>query len=814
MREQIQQLPGPRWDVRPPTNLPVVRDALIGRERDLTVARQRLLNPEVGLLTFTGAGGSGKTRLALQLATDVREQFDDGVFLVELAPLRDATLLLAIVAAALGVPERAGQPVDEILRGYLSARRLLLVLDNVEHLLAAAPAVASLLAAAPGLKVLATSRAPLRLRGEREYHVTPLAMPDLERLPGPEALRQYAAVELFVRRVAEFQPGFAVTGGNARAIADICVHLDGLPLALELAAARCRVLSPQAIAARLEHRLSLLTGGPVDQPRRHQTLRDAIAWSYDLLTETEQRLFRTLSLFVGGWTLDAAQFVWAADRDAERDFNVLDSLSSLVSNSLVRQIEARDDESRYTMLETIREYGCERLEESGETIDARGRHLTWCLDLPERAAREGNGPASATWLDRLEAEHDNLRAALQWSLNTVLHSEDGLRLASRLVNFWLIRGHHREGRSWLARLLARAPARTAVRAEALDGAGFLAVRQNDYAAGTSLLEEALSAWREIGDKRGLARTLLRFGVVPHHQRDYVRAKAMLEESLSLSREIGNLKGVEMALHYLGDLACDSGDRAAAADAYTASLALARQHGNQHGVAYALRGLGHLARARGDYDSAHQLLRESLSLLATLRDRRCIPLCLEGLACIAVGPDWAERATVLLGAANALQEMTGAPAPPPELADYQRTEADARASLGGERFGVVWAAGAALPLDAAIAYALGSGVVSIPAVSVVPALSSSQPVTVRPSKPASTTGGVWAAGVSLTPRERDVVALIAQGQSNRQIAERLVLSVRTIERHIENVYNRLGISGKAGRAIVTAYALRHGLIDVA
>jgi ATP/maltotriose-dependent transcriptional regulator MalT len=345
------------------------------------------------------------------------------------------------------------------------------------------------------------------------------------------------------------------------------------------------------------------------------------------------------------------------------------------------------------------------------------------------------------------------------------------------------------------------------------------VRQNDYAAATPLLEEALAIWREVGDMRGIARTLLRFGVVHHHERDFGRARAMLEESLELATRLSNPASVAVALQYLADLALDSGRTPEAAARYEQSLGLARQLDNQHGIAYSLRGLGHVARARGEYERVGELLRESLGLLRDLRDRRCIPLCLEGLACLAVGQDWAERSARLLGAAHALQATTGAPAPPSEMVDYQRTEADARARLGAERFATLWDAGAALSLEEAIDYALGAGQTSATAEATGPAASAGARLAAAADPGAGAARHTPGAprppeGIPLSRREREVVALIAQGLSNREIAGRLVLSVRTVERHIENVYNRLGISGKAGRAIVTAYALRHDLAETA
>jgi non-specific serine/threonine protein kinase len=451
------------------------------------------------------------------------------------------------------------------------------------------------------------------------------------------------------------------------------------------------------------------------------------------------------------------------------------------------------------MLETIREYALEQLDAHQEAARVRDHHLHWCADLAGHAAQYWHSRHQRFWIDRFEDEHDNFRAALQWAVQLDDPDEHGVGLASILRRiFWSVRGHQREGRVWLEKLLPHARPGSHARADGLMSLGYLALRQNDYSAASPAFQEALEIFRALDDRPGIAETLQHFGVVWHHLGEYGIARSLLEEGLALIRVLGNPARMRVSLRNLADLHTDAGDYPAAAAAYEDSLASAREHGDDHEAAYALRGLGHLARVQGQYARAEECLRESLTLLKPLRDRRCVPLTLEGMACITVGPGWAERAARLLGAAHAMQARTGAPSPPSALADYQRTVADARQELGPERFNAIWAEGTTMGLDAAVDLALAAprpDAVGADARRAVPT-------------PADTHAPV----VPLSPREREVVTLIAQGLSNRQISEQLTLSVRTVERHIENVYNRLGITGKAGRAIVTAYALRHRLLE--
>ena len=696
---------------RRPHNLPVHPTALLGRDDDVSRVRARLLRDDVHLLTLTGPGGTGKTRLGLQVAAELIDRFTDGVSFVALAPIADPDLVAATIAQTLDVRVDARRPVIESLKEYLAGKQMLLLLDNFEQVLPAASVVSDLLSVAPRLKILVTSRAALQVRGEHEEPVPPLALPDLREACTPASLSQYGAVSLFVERSSAIKPDFTVTNENAPAIAEICHRLDGLPLAIELAAARTRLLTPQAILARLERRLPLLTGGARDLPARQQTLRNAIAWSYDLLSPAEQALYRRLSVFVGGWTLDAAEAL--CDPEGTLGLDMLDGMASLAAQSLIRHAESPHGEPRFTMLETIREFGQEKLEEVGEHSAIRQRHRDWYLAFAERVSAELRGPRQAELFDRLAVEHDNLRSALEWSTVEGNGVGAGATFAECLAWFWVLRGHLGEGRARLERLIARAPARGPIRATILSVAGFLAERQGDYASAQPLLEEALRLWRLVENHRGVATVLWSLRVVVAARGDADRSSALLHECVALFRKGGAeahfdavIAGyAESPIGSLAALAQQQGDYSTSQTLYDEDLALARARVDSHGVANALRGLGSLACYRHDLERAADLLGQSLHRFRDLRDIPCIGLNLSWLAVVAGTRNQRERAAQMFAAAEVLQQRSGVGLPASVRALHDRRKAQVRSVLGEIAFEAASSEGRSMTLDEVVAYAL-------------------------------------------------------------------------------------------------------------
>jgi len=726
-------------------NLPVPLTAFIGREREAATVANQLRQPDVRLLTLTGPGGIGKTRLALQVATSLLDAFPDGVWFVDLAPIQNPLLVASTIATTLRLQESPVQTLVDSLRAYLHDKQVLLLLDNFEQILAAGALVAELLAAAPQLKVLVTSRVVLGVYGEYDLPVPPLALPDPHHPPPLEQLIANEAVQLFQARAQAAAGGFVVGATNAPLVAELCQRLDGLPLAIELAAARLRHLPLATVLARVSSRLTLLTAGPRTVPQRQQTIRATIDWSYQLLDEDEQTLFARLSVFVGGWTLAAAEAVCNAD--GELPLDVLDGLAALLDKSLIKQIEGLDGEPRFTMLETIREYALEQLERSGETHDLRQRHLAYFLALAEAA--EPVIVRQRVWAERLGRDHDNLRAALAWGLAPHGEAELGLRLAGALALFWRVRGYHSEAGIWLEGALERGrratvPPAAAVRAKVLlmmGGPGY----QRDAAGARLLLEESLALYRAAGDQAGMAAALVHLGRVARDQGDAQRAQQLEEEGLARCQAEGDAHGTVMALLGLGDVALDQGDTVRATARCQEALAVCRAEGDRYhsrwaqvilgriayaegeyaraltwlaeplalfreleqpaGVAEVLLELGRVAQAQGDESAAATHYVESLALcrelgLGHVRD---VAYCLEGLGG-AAGRGPGARGARLLGAAAALRESKGIPLPPVNRGDYERHVTAARAQLDEATFAAAWAEGRALTMEQAIAEA--------------------------------------------------------------------------------------------------------------
>jgi predicted ATPase/DNA-binding SARP family transcriptional activator len=691
---------------RTPGSLPLELTSFVGRERE--IAEVKRLSASHRCLTLTGPGGCGKSRLALAVAADVRGEFEDGAWWVELASLSDPELVPRAVASALKVREQPDQTLTETLLDHLAPKRMLLVLDNCEHLVdACAALVGALLRACSSLRVLATSREVLNVAGERAWLVPSLSLPDPRRSPSVEELARYEATHLFVQRAADALPGFAPTEGDAEAVARACHRLDGIPLAVELAAARAKVLSVGQISARLDDSIGLLKGSSRSALPRHRTLRATMDWSHGLLSQDERVLFRRLSVFAGGWTLEAAEAVCAGE-DLER-YDVLDLLSSLVDKSLVSVAQVGGgEEARYRILETVRQYGREKLEESGEQAAVRRLHAGFLLRLAEIAEPALVGPEQGEWLKRLETEHDNLRAALAW-LREEGEVEQGLRLGGALWRFWWLQDHLTEGRAQLEALLALpgAEAQTAERAKALYVLGVLASRRQaagDEAEARRYQRESLSIYRELGDEPRTAAVLRELGRIGIELGDWATARPFLDESLKLERELGNEHGLALTLYSLGWLEHFRGENAAARPFLDEALALFRKLGDELYIAICWFFLGRIATDEGDYAEARALLEEIV-------DERLpqypwtVPPLLEAFAGLAVAQGEAARALKLAAAAEALREGAGVSRAPAWRADLKRRLEPAWRTLGEREGAAAWAQGRALTLEEAVGEAM-------------------------------------------------------------------------------------------------------------
>ena len=871
-----------RYEQSSAPHLPASLTELVGREQEIAEISALLRRPELRLLTLVGPGGVGKTRLALEVARALTADFADGVCFVALASVSDTELVTPAIAQALSLWEAADRPLLEQVRDYLREKNLLLLLDNFEHLVAAAPRLVDLLVSGSRLRILVTSRAALRLSGEHEFAVSPLAVPDLSHLPLRADLAEVAAVRLFLQRTQAIKADFELTDANAHTIAEICVRLAGLPLAVELAAARTKLLPPRALLERLEHQLDILTGGARDLPLRQQTLRNTIQWSYDLLSLDERRLFRRLSVFAGGCTLHAATAIaqtenQAGNEDAQQPLQAVEGLISLIDKSLLQQTEQEGEQPRLMMLEMLQDYGLECLLEHGELGATRQAHAAYYLSLVETSKEHLFSRDAGEWLDLLEREYENIRAVLQWALEhedkeAGTGLETAVRLGSTLWRFWTVRGHLTEGRSLLDRLLAASEnGGDTVRERALLALGTLLWHQGDYLRIAELSEEQLSLCRQLGDQQGVAHTLIGLAGSALQQRRYAQARSLSEEALTICRATGDSWRTAVVLLLLGRMATSQGEYARAQQLLEESqmlyrtlgyagdiawpliylarnalvqgepekarpwleeaVALCREAGNKPGLAHALCLLGQDALEQDEVSRAHSLLTDchlinletgnrrnisrSLFLLASvcalqgdtprarllyeqslaqaMEQPGLVVPGLEGLAVVVTAegqPTWAAR---LWGAAAVAHQSDNAILPPALRARIEQARATVRLQLG----------------EAAFAQALSEGrTMTLPQV-----LAARGPIAISTSPrarplPATPKGRSLRYPAGLSAREVQVLRLVAQGLTDSEVAEQLVISHRTVTTHLTSIYRKLSINSRAAAA---RFAAEHQLI---
>jgi excisionase family DNA binding protein len=793
-------------------SLPAPLTSFVGREREAAALRALLEAGSDRLLTLTGPGGTGKTRLAQEVAAAVAPRFADGAAFVALAPVADAGGVLPEILAALGLRDLDERPPLERLRAELRDRRLLLLLDNLEHLVAAAPALVELLTSCPGLTMLVTSRVPLHVSGERRVAVAPLALPAGDANVSRDEVASAEAVQLFVERAGSADPSFALTDGNAAAVVEICRRLDGLPLAIELAAARSAVLAPAALLDRLERRLPLLTGGPRDQPDRLRTMRGAITWSEDLLDASTQGLLRRLGVFAGGFPLAAAEAV------ADADISALDGLAALLDGGLLQR-DTAGAERRFRMLETVREYALDRLVAAGEEAAARHAHAAWCLAMVD-AAQPALATTSGAILDQFETEHANLRAALTWSIEH--DPETALRLASGLAGFWSKRSYWTEGRAWLERALATSAGDGPPRAAALGRLATMQSNQGDFDAARSVFEESLALAERLGERRTAAASRRGLGIIASNQSDFAAATAFFEAALAGFRAIDDRPSIARCLNDLGLVASRQGKQDAAIAWQTEALPIARAIGDEWHTCVVLGNLGSSYFERGDYARGEALFDEALVLARRLGDTFGVAVNLYNLGCCALvignAPVCAERfhevlgltltlgerhlasrvidrvgvtlflndrprpAARLFGAAAALRESIGDSMFPIDDSFMMERIGEVRAALGPATYEAAWETGRSLPYEAATAEATALAAVV-----------------------ARAPGAV---DLGLTAREIEVLRLLADGKSDKEIADALFLARTTTSKHVATVIAKLGVES---RTAAVAFALRHRLI---
>src|SRR6266851_4004770 len=855
--------PGPMWKV------PTIFTPLIGREKEVADICAMLKHPDVRMITLLGTGGIGKTRLSFQVAREIQPYFSDGICFVLLASVSDPKLVVPTIAIELGIQEIGAQSILEQVKVALRDRHFLLVLDNFEQVVAAAPVIEEILEVCPRLKVVVTSREVLHLQAEREFPVPPLGLPDLDQIPDDEALAQYAAIALFIKRAQAVLPPFQLTRTNARTIAEICVRLDGLPLAIELAAARIKLLPPQALLARLSQPLQVLAGESRTLPSRHQTLRNALQWSYDLLDAAEQQLFRRLSVFAGVWTLEAVEALEKMlNEDETSTLSFLDGIASLLDKSLLIQIVQEGEEPALLMLLTVREYGRELLRESGEIEQCQRAHALYYLTLAEEAEAHLKGTEQITWLARLEGEQRNLRAALAWLIEHG-EAELALRFCGALWWFWYLRGYWSEGRRWLegALGLAQAGGSTAARARALYAAGNLAYYQDDYAAGRLLLEESIEIYRKLENKRELASALGALGVLMHVQGNLVTARPLLEESEMLLRTPGSKWELAYLLRKLGQRALQEGNLAKAVAYAQEGLALAREQGDRSLIATALLTLGNIATVQGDLTQAVSRNREGLTMARELGDKALIALALQNLGYLASLQGDLTRAVVRaregLALARELGDKSSINHALHSLGYIASLQGDTKqaaawfqeglslaqeigtvAQVGWNLIGLAGVAAAeGQPRRAARLFGVAGKKLDIRRDMNTAERANFERVveSVRARLGEKAFAAAWAEGRTMTPeqalatpeqapvtrqqavvdhsiaptfpdeltaREVEILQLLARGWSDAQIGERLVISPRTVSSHLTSIYRKIQVNT---RGAATRYAIEKKLV---
>lgn len=804
-------------------DLPLPLTPLIGRAGHLDDACTLFSADSVRLLTVTGPAGVGKTRFALAVAQRLKAGFADGAAFVPLAASSSADMILPAIARAVGVRDEGDRPLRERLFAFLRKRHVLLVVDNFEHVIDSAPLVSELLSACQNLRILVTSSTALRVRGEHEFPLAPLAVPDRDDAGDLDRLSETGAVQLFVQRAAAVRPDFALTDSNAAVIAEICARLDGLPLAIELAAARSKVLSPAELLARLDRRFQVLVSQARDVPERQQTMRNAIEWGYNLLEPDEQQLLCCLSVFADGWTLPAAEAVCRND-----SIDVLEGLSSLSDRSLVWQREQPDGELRFFMLETIRDYGRERLADIGGAESLREAHARYFEELAGLAETELMGADAGAWLDRLEREHNNLRLALEWVIQQQA-GERGLALGAGLWRFWSNRAYVSEGRRWLTAILALpgAERRCSERCRALFGLGRFLYQQGEYDPARAVFDEAHEVAAEIGDESWVAGALMQLGHVALLQGDFDTARQHYDAGLALRRAHADAWGTAMALQIRGRLSELNGDFHAARGMYEESLvtfrdvryelgeargycylaniavhegqvdeslplyerglATMRALGDRDGIAVSLLNMGLALRLLGDFRRAQAALAEAIVIVHDLGTPQWIAGCLEVFSQIAHDLEQHSTAVRIAAAASELRLMRKTPIPPAHRGRNGRMRSDLRQQMGNEAYVLAWEQGRLLPLDEAVAVVVAG----------LPDLSGKSPAR-----------GASLDDAGLTPREVEILCLVADGLSNQEIAARLFISPRTTTTHISNILRKLGVSS---RTAAVAAARRQRLI---